>query len=86
MKFETTHTGEPFEEELVEDVIRCFDEHGESGPHSHEGRLLSHILNHCYKNDIPFSLVYLPNRCYYVVRGVVDGVMPAEVKRSFEED
>lgn len=84
MKFTTSGTGEGFDPLTIQMMIECFTETGESGPHSSEGWVLSHILNHCHDTGIPFTLVFLPNMGYYVKREATDGVIPEEMKPSFE--
>lgn len=75
-----------FDDFTIDCMIKCFTMNGESGPHSPQGGMLCHILNHCHASDIPFTLVYMPRKGYYVVRGMVDGVMPQEVRLSLESD
>lgn len=71
--------------EAIDSAIRIFDKLGESGPHSTDGWLLSHILNHCTENGIPFTLASVPNGGFYVKRGVVEGVMPAPIQATLEQ-
>lgn len=84
MKFATSGIGEEFDALTIQLMIEAFDANEESGPHSTDGWVLSHILNHCHANDIPFTLVFLPQKGYYVKRAVVEGVIPVEMLPSFE--
>ena len=84
MKFFTSGVGEDFDALTIQMMIEAFDCNEESGPHSTEGWVLSHILNHCHHNDIPFTLVFLPKKGYYVKRKAVDGIIPETMKQSFE--
>ena len=83
MKFEPYGDGEGFDALTNHRLIECFLEHGESGPHSPDGWILSHILNHCRNNDIAFTLVFKPKIGYYVKRDVIDGVIPTEMLNIF---
>ncbi len=84
MKFATSGIGEDFDALTIQMMIEAFDINEESGPHSTDGWVLSHILNHCHAKNIPFTLVFLPEKGYYVKRDVVEGVIPEEMKQSFE--
>lgn len=84
MRFVTTAIGEQFDYETIEMLIECFHENGESGPHSTEGWGLTHILNHCIVTAVPFTLVFLPAKGYYIKKGALDGVIPEEMRPSFE--
>lgn len=86
MRYMPIGSGETFDDSAVSMALDCFEEHGESGPHSPEGWMLSKILNFCVKQGIPFTLVHIPNKGYYVKRGVVAGIVPIEVQESFDED
>lgn len=84
MKYATSGEGEEFEPLFIQTMIECFNENRESGPHSTEGWVLSHILNYCHTNHIAFTLVSIPEKGYYVKRGIVSGVIPPEMLESFE--
>ena len=84
MRYATSGTGEDFDAHTIQLMIEAFDENQESGPYSTDGWVLSHILNHCHAKNIPFTLVFLPNKGYYVKREVVAGVIPAEMIPSFD--
>lgn len=73
MKFESTYmtaAGKPrkLHSSKIRDAVARFEETGCSGVHSTHGHLLSHILNHCVRNNIAFRLAYEPNGGYYVWR------------------
>lgn len=51
----------------VHRAIAGFMKDGKSGLHSERGVLLSHILNHCVQNGIPFVLRFQPGG-YYLER------------------
>lgn len=80
----TSGSGENPPALTIDSAIRSFDSLGESGPHSPEGWVLSHILNHCVTNEIPFTLAYVAGRGYYLKRGVVAGVMPQPIQMTLE--
>jgi len=78
MHFKTLAANE-FRPEVIASLIALFERNGESGPHSTEGRLLSHILNHCVANDIPFTVMFVPKAGYYVKRAYPDNFVPTPI-------
>lgn len=68
-----------FEQDSIDRFIALFERKGESGPHSTEGRLLSHVLNHCVANDIPFTVMFVPKAGYYIKRAYPDNFVPKSV-------
>lgn len=83
MIFTPSGSGDGFDALTIQMMIECFDESGESGPHSLEGWALAHILNHCHENGISFTLVHFPKMGYYVTRKIVSGVIPEEMRHTF---
>lgn len=81
MKF-ISRTGADAPLATIDYAIRCFEKNGESGPHSTEGWLLSHILNHCIENKIAFSLVCVPDAGYYIKQGVVQNIAPPVILKT----
>jgi len=53
---------------VIKDAIKRFDDDGRTGPHSTQGAILCHILNHCLKNGISFQLSYLAGGGYDLKR------------------
>lgn len=84
MKF-LSLAGDAASVEAIDSAIRIFEKLGESGPHSPDGWLLSHILNHCTETGIPFTLASVPDGGYYVKRGVVEGVIPPPIQATLEQ-
>ena len=78
MHFKTLAADE-FRPEVIASCIALFERDDESGPHSTEGRLLSHVLNHCVAKDIPFTLMFVPKAGYYVKRAYPDYFVPTSV-------
>lgn len=84
MKYATSGEGDGFDQLTIQMIIECFNSYGESGPHSPEGWALSHILEHCHANSIPFTLVFHPENGYYLKREIFPGVVPEEMREAFE--
>lgn len=60
MRFESI-SGRRLSASQINAGIARFDANGKSGPHSPDGLLLHHILNHCIMHKIPFLLLYYPD-------------------------
>ena len=65
-------------------TIDAFMEEDESGPHSIIGTSLCHLLNHCYKHGIAYTLVFVPFKGYYVRKDAAPNIIPEFLKLTWD--
>lgn len=75
-----------FHPDQIARFIEMFERQGWSGPHTSEGRLLSHALNYCVEQGIPYTLMFVPKAGYYVKRAYPDNFVPADIVDNFKQE
>ena len=81
MKFVCQSDDEP-DAHLIYSCIKSFMESDQSGPHAPEGWILSHLLNYCSDNNIPFTLCHMPDGYFYVKKGGDTEFIPEQIKTT----